>query len=350
MLDFYEKYYFFTKTEDFFNKYTLNSPTIICACGFEQRTYRIFELLQMQNPTGDVKVLIADLRKEASPGDPYYSKAEPIITSNMNKMISIINSRGWWYKVCTCNFFDESQSYVAHQELCKAIDDIKVGEAKEDIILDISSMPRAMMFPVFKKLFNEHSHANNLFVSFTEIEPLGSQESQVVSYWQPQWLPGFEPNPHKHEAETIVWLPILGFDYRRVREILEKFTFDEIYPVVGFPSSRPLETDIIVKTHKALFEVYKVPFDNIIYVPIHDPFQLALTLTDFIRDIIVSGDKTVDFVISPLGSKPQSIGACFTALNNPNVSMLAVWPTSYNPLAAKNGESYLYWIKGDIYK
>jgi len=206
------------------------------------------------------------------------------------------------------------------------------------------------MFPIFKKIYNEHSSTNNFFVSFTEIEPLGSQESQVVSYWQPQWLPGFEPNAHKNKAEITVWLPILGFDYRRVREILEKFTFDEVYPVVGFPSVRPLETDSIVRIHKALFEIYKVPFENIVYVPIQDPFQLALTLTDFIRDMILSTRGAVHFVISPLGSKPQLIGACLTALNNPNTSMLAVWPRSYDPLAAKNGESYIYWIKGEIYK
>jgi hypothetical protein len=364
MLDFYKKYYFYSECRKFFEKYTLESPLIVCACGFEQRTYRLFELLQTHNPRGNVKVLIADLRYEASPGDPYAPKARRIISSNMKVIKSMIEARGWKYKICPCKFFDAAGRYTAHEGLHNYLsengtwsDDDVVEDVSssrgQDVILDISSMPRAMMFPLFKELYNGDA-STNFFVTFTEIEPLGSKESQVASYWQPQWVPGFEPQQQANGNEIRVWLPILGFDYRRVTEILERFSrdraFHEIYPVVGFPSVRPLETDNIVKIHKTLFDLYHVPFENIIYVPIQDPFQLALTLSDFVRDIAGSVGKSVRFVISPLGSKPQSIGACLTALNNPNVSLLAVWPRSYNPLSAQNGESYIYWIKGGIYK
>jgi hypothetical protein len=348
MIESYEKYYVFRKFRALANVCKFKSPTIICACGFEPRSYKILELIDSENVEGDVSLLVADLTGEASPGDPYSQKAAPMIKQNRERFRALAETKGFKCEFLPTKFYDESAEYAGHTEICERIQQIKFSPNSDDVILDISSMPRAMMFPVFSQVYKSCPNSQNLFVTFTEIA-IGSKESQVISYWKPQWLPGFAPKTQLGEAKISIWLPILGFDYRRVEEILRAFKFDEIFPIVGFPSLRPLETDSIVRAHKVLFDVYKVPFRSIIYAPMQDPFQLAIQMNRLVHDAVPRSDGT-QVVISPFGSKPQSLGACLMALHNDNVALLAVWPKSYDPQAARSTDSYVYWIKGKIYE
>ncbi len=209
--------------------------------------------------------------------------------------------------------------------------------------MDISCLPRSIVFPALRILW-EAKQVRNLFVAFTDDPSVGHLEHQAETYRPPYFVPSF--HPEVTSSSFRVWLPILGDDYRPIKDIWNGNSFNDIYPVVGFPSSEPIETDEIVRRNKRIIFGRS---DKVIFASMNDPFQLSMKLNMLIDEIRSTLGGGVRMIISPHGSKPQSVGAFMTAMMK-NAGMLYCQPLSYHSLAGKVGQSHIYWLKGEAYR
>ncbi len=142
-----------------------------------------------------------------------------------------------------------------------------------------------------------------------------------------------------------MWFPILGWNKYPIEEIRKSYSFNEIYPIVGFPSTRPIETDRIVRLNKAVISDHA---EKIIFASMNDPFQLSIKMNNAIEEIRSALRQDVRIVISPHGSKPQSVGVFITAMTQ-RAAIVYCQPRSYHPREGGIGSSNLYWLKGSPY-
>src|SRR5207249_669223 len=220
--------------------------------------------------------------------------------------------------------------------LIRTLSDI-VRRYSGDFLVDISSLPRSIALPALRILWLS-TRVKNLLVAYTEDSMVGAMESQARDFRNPTYLPFFHPG--KTSPKFSVWFPILGNDYRPIEAIKSRNRFNETYPVVGFPSTRPDETDRIVRRNK---RVITDQSENIIFASMNDPFQLAMTLNGVIDEIKGSLGPGVSFILSPHGSKPQSIGVLISAISM-RAGVLYCQPSSYHPSEGGIGISRLYWL------
>ena len=168
-------------------------------------------------------------------------------------------------------------------------------------------------------------------------------EHQATRFRKPAFVPLFSsPRPARNFS---VWFPILGRDKTPIDMILKSISFGDTYPVVGFPSTRPIETDQIVRLHR---NILADNTENIVFASMNDPFQLSMRLNGAIDEIRNVFGEEARIVISPHGSKPQSVGVFLTAMLR-GVPLVYCPPFSYRPKQGKIGPSHLYWVKGTPY-
>lgn len=321
--------------EKLIESYDFDRLHFIAGCGFESRTTRILELLSTQNE-GKVDCTIVDLMNKK---DPSFPKARRFQKPNMVKMRSIIAAQKWRLSKVAADLY--SERFFAHRALLNTLAAIP-RKHRGDFLVDISCMPRSVAFPALRFLW-QTKRARNLFVAFTDDPSVGHLESQAENYRPPFYVPHFAPPPT--QINFKVWLPILGSDYRPIRRIWNDQSYNDIYPVVGFPSSMPLESDEIVRRNKAIIFGRT---DKVIFASMNDPFQLSMKLNMLIDEIRGSLGPEIRMIISPHGSKPQSIGAFLTSVIK-DAGILYCQPLSYDPKAGMVGQSHVYWLKGQAY-
>ncbi len=321
--------------EQFVNVYGFDRLQFIAGCGFELRTTRVLELLA-DHSDGNIDCTIVDLLNK---NDRSFSRARRLQRPNMTAFESITSAHKWPMKKVVADLY--SQRFVAHRTLLNALSPI-LRKFSGDFLLDISSLPRSIAFPALRILW-ESKRTRNLFVAYTEDPSVGHLEKQAEKYRAPYFVPSFHPDPAS--SSFRIWLPVLGSDYGPIKKITNSYYFNDIYPIVGFPSSGPIETDEIIRRNQGIILGRS---DKVIFASMNDPFQLAMKLNMLIDEIRRSLGASVRMIISPHGSKPQSVGAFMTAVAQ-GAAMLYCQPLSYRSLPGKVGQSHIYWLKGKAY-
>ena len=241
----------------------------------------------------------------------------------------------------------------------------------DDVVVDISAMPRVVALSAIAKLIydlDEQSSGGgketNLHVVAaesvgTDLEARGSLMDEVTS------LVGFSGRLNEETTETVprVWFPVLGEGQgRRLGLIRDRLNPDEVCPVVPFPTRDPRRGDEIVAEHgELLFEDFGIEPSNILRASEFNPFeayrQLFLAMERYRRALRELGGCKA--FVSPLSSKLLSVGvllACydhrFGAVEGKRlrVGIPYVETAVYaDPEAGAAEESELYsmWIRGE---
>lgn len=187
----------------------------------------------------------------------------------------------------------------------------------DDVVIDISAMPRVVALSAIAKLIHDldaSGEGTNLHVIAaesvrTDLAARGSLKDEVSS------LVGFSGRLNEETTEHVprVWFPVLGEQQRvRLQLIQSHLNPDEICPVVPFPSRDPRRGDQIIAEHMdLLFEDFRVEPSNILRASEFNPFeayrQLFLAM-DRYRKALTELDGCKAYV-SPLSSKLLSVGA-----------------------------------------
>ncbi len=241
----------------------------------------------------------------------------------------------------------------------------------DDVVVDISAMPRVVALSTIAKLIYdldelaENGHRNvNLHVVAaesvrTDLKATGSLMDEVTN------LVGFSGRLNEETTVHVprVWYPVLGErQLERLQLIRDRLNPDEICPVVPFPSRDPRRGDRIISEHgDLLFEDFRVEPSNILRASEFNPFeayrQLFQAMDRYRRALTELGGCKA--FVSPLSSKLLSVGALLACYDHRfgniagrklNVGIPYVETAIYaDPGIETDVESELYsmWIRGD---
>jgi hypothetical protein len=161
-------------------------------------------------------------------------------------------------------------------------------EGYRNVIIDISSLPRGIFFPMIGKimdLFHQNIVAGqgtpNLFITLAEDPNLDKQIQKIHIDETASFLPLYGGDFELEgdlEGKNIpkLWIPILG--ERQLDELERLYTLlnpDEICPVLPYPSKDSRRADnLIMEYRELLFDKWRVEPENIMYASEHNPFEL----------------------------------------------------------------------------
>ena len=197
-----------------------------------------------------------------------------------------------------------------------------------DIVIDISSMPRSVYFPLIAKalyLLDETTldvmeRKPNLHVCVSEDPGL---DIRIRDEGVDETATYVHPFSGRLEMEATagqpkIWIPLLGegqeTQLERIYNLID--VPDEICPVLPFPTLNPRRGDnLILEYRDLLFDRLRIEPRNIIYASEWNPFevyrQIRRTILHY-REVLgpIGGCRTV---LSALSTKLLSVGALLVA-------------------------------------
>lgn len=236
-----------------------------------------------------------------------------------------------------------------------------------DVILDVSSLPRAFYFNIAKALFTKlkNDDTKNLFFTVSENVEIDKGIETNVATDNVEALPGFKS---MLSVESIldricILIPLIGEKHvKLLRGIYESFKPSDMFPVLPFPSKNsPRRADDLMQEYHQFFEekLFHDPL-SITYADEQNPFELYRIVSKMIREhkkTLKPISENVCFGIALLTSKLLSLGGLLIGLEfNDCVAIYNVSSTDYtiqnaNALKALNttSEPFLFWITGEAY-
>lgn len=209
-------------------------------------------------------------------------------------------------------------------------------EGKTDIILDVSSLPRATYLALLTNILQTlvpnkvpaEGAQHPLYANGVNFQVLAAEDARLDGHIRAEDpsndlvnIPGFFATWQLESVQDwpLVWFPVLGEG--RVNQ-LQKIagsipTEAEVCPVVPHPSKDPRRADrLLVEYREPLFDSRRTPMSNILYVQESQPFEAYRQLLGAMRRYqnsmtILGGCR---LVMTPLSSKLVTLGtglACF---------------------------------------
>lgn len=220
---------------------------------------------------------------------------------------------------------------------------IKKQPSIKTLILDITTIPKTCYFAFLKWLLDGGLEKRDLIICYTKPQEYGNS-SLSSDPTSPKLLIG-----DFNEFNEILWIPLLGFKPTFTETIMEKIkeinleTQMKIIPMIGFPPYRPDYFDKCLILHAKirspeLTEALKYPS----LAAADDPFDVYKKLMK-----IFENSQNKKIILSPLGSKPMSLGMALAAIQE-NIPVYSIQPRTYHPDYSKGeGETSAYWIIRD---
>lgn len=243
-----------------------------------------------------------------------------------------------------------------------------------DVIVDISSIPMNIYFPLLGRILHildseaqkGSSYLPNLHVVATENPQIDRCIYKLDLPDEATYLYGFTGNIdlESEARKPLVWIPILGegrYKKKQIRRINDHISPKEICPVLPSPSACPRRGDDIMLEYRDLLDRLRVEMTNIIYGSEQNPFEVYRQIhktTRYYRDTLkpLGGSR---FAISPLSSKLTSMGAFLASYeegisNEKNVGIVYVESGGhdinyYREDMMYSCELFSMWIFGDCY-
>lgn len=209
-------------------------------------------------------------------------------------------------------------------------------DGKTDIILDVSSLPRAtylaLLTTILHKLVPDkqirEGEPHPLYASGVNFQVLVAEDARLDGEIRAEDpsndllnIPGFFAAWQAESVQDwpLVWFPVLGKG--RVNQLLRIGASipseAEVCPVVPHPSKDPRHADrLLMEYREALFDSRRTPTSNILYAHESQPFEAYRQLLGAMRRYqdsmtMLGGCR---LVMTPLGSKLLTLGAglaCF---------------------------------------
>ena len=229
---------------------------------------------------------------------------------------------------------EEASPSDALRQRVKAVLDELPG--KTDIILDVSSLPRAtylaLLTNILLKLVPDKTVTagtpHPLYANGVNFQVLVAEDAQLDGHIRAEDpsndllnIPGFFSAWQAESVQDwpLVWFPVLGESrVNQLQKIAASIpTEAEVCPVVPHPSKNPRRADsLLVEYKEPLFDSRTTPTSNILYAHEGQPFeayrQLFGAMQRYRKSMTILGGCRL--VMTPLGSKLITLGAglaCF---------------------------------------
>jgi len=312
--------------------------------------------------------LINSIEGEDSPSKDYSHNVD----ENMEKFNKIVNGKAIVFER-TIKMETQEGNRTGPRETAELFKDFSNFEKYSDIIIDISSLPFNIYFPLIGKILyildtkQSKIRKPNLHVIVAENTIVDRSIKKSELFDRAEFLYGFPGNLDtvSREDEPTIWIPILGEGQDlQIKLIDDKISPQEICLVLPSPSFNPRRgDDLMLEYRSLLINRLDIESRNIIFGAEQNPFELYRQIQrtiDHYRDAL-NPIGECKFAISSLSSKLMSLGAFLVAYeegisNKQNVGIVYVESKGYSMKTmdedsiSSNTELFTLWISGDCYE
>ena len=330
--------------------------------GFDPRMCFCLDLIVNDNCCAKLDCLLLDL---GGNDGSISSDLQSRVVQNNSELKRMMEGRGI-LKEEKLKMEDETGRVIGSRSVVGIVNNYDFDQ-HTDIIVDISSLPLNIYFPLIGRILNildERKLGINLHVVVAENVRMDQCIKNDGLSDDATYLYGFGGNLEL-ESETVnplVWIPILGEDQSAQLEPIKDLTRpSEICPVLPSPSIDPRRGDKILLESRDLIDLLSIESGNIIYASERNPFevyrQINKTIEYYRTALKPLGDAR--FAISPLSGKLMSMGALLVAYeegvsNKKTVGIAHVESSGYTMQDNCNDlmsfcKPFSLWIFGDCY-
>jgi hypothetical protein len=363
-------YYYMSEGDIFWKEYLLeNNKDIlfILGLGFDPRMCIAYEKIVRYNGNGVIDCLVINFSEgEGSPSQKY-SHLVKINEVKLNKLIPINSKRINKY----VEMLSEDNIRIGSRQSLNTIQSFSEILKYNDIIVDISALPRGIYFPLIGSLLYliDNNKTNdkkiNLHVIVSENVEIDKKIIDLGIDEFANYIPGYSSSLESttHEDKPKIWIPILGENQEeQLVRIRNKVNPDEICPMIPISSVDPLRGDkLLISYRNFLFDRLLIDPTNLLYASEQNPFQVYRVLYRTIKHYkqTLKPLKGCQIAISASSSKLLSIGAllCAYELKNFGIGVVNVETLGYQIIDEKNlfleipnTKFFTLWIAGDCYE
>ena len=294
---------------------------VILGRGFDPRMGLGVQRLLEAGGDGPRDVLGLDFREGPVSASQNHQE---LVTRNWAEVEAAVGSRGS-LSVQALDFWSPEGRRISSQSARDLFDSDERFSPYTDVIVDISSMPRGVYFPLIARILYLLDHSPSQAVSRTNLHVLVAEDPDYDASIhaegideKAEFMASFGGGFDEEGTPTPkVWMPMLGEGKRtQFDRIQDRVKPDEICPVLPSPSRNPRRSDdIVIEYQRPLFDELHLDGRNFLYASERNPFEVyrrlrgaVLRYGDVFR--ILGGCRVA---ISPLSSKLMSIGALLTA-------------------------------------
>jgi len=311
---------------DFWKKFLKDkghSVLLILGLGFDPRMCLGLRMLLEAEASCLKECLL--IKYDEGLNSPSHSYDE-LIETNKTTLLSLMNKKGAVRQV-EVPMLSKDDRRIGSRRASDTIDD-DIIQRFDNIVVDISAMPRGIYFPIIAKILNiidanTHdgisTHPVNLHVLVAEQVSADKEIQEEGIDDHATYMYGFSSDLIQEATLGVpkIWIPVLG-EGKEVQliRLYEHIHPDEICPVLPSPSRDPRRADNLVAEYRELlFDRLRVEPPNFIYASERNPFevyrQIYKTIERYNDALQALGGCKV--VVSALSSKLLSVGALLAA-------------------------------------
>jgi hypothetical protein len=349
-----------------------NTKNLVCilALGFDPRTCDALKLLRIAGGNGRRDVILIEF--DEGPDSPSQAFAANV-GQNRKTLTETLNTIGE-LKPRQLRIIDSDGRRVESVNATRLFSDISEFAGYDDVVFDISALPRGIYFPILAKLLHLRDEAKrtcgtklpDLHVVVAENPELDAQIRQQGVEESAHFVHGFTGGAQQEAMATVpcIWIPLLGEGQGQQFRVIQDFVKpSEVLPVLPSPARNLRRADdLVIEYREILFDSLRLDPRNFIYGHEQNPFivyrQLHSVIDRYRHSLRPLGGAR--FVLSALSSKLMSLGALLVAyeLKPENIVGLAhVASSGYQfdmlqPNEASLGTTELFglWLAGDYYE
>lgn len=297
------------------------SVLVILGRGFDPRMTLGLKMLLAAGGEGRRDVLGLDFREGPMSASLNH---QDLVARNWAEVEAAITGRGS-PRLQALEFLSPEGRRISSQSARDLFDSDQHFSQYTDVVVDISSMPRGVYFPLIARILYllDYSRSRgvlpaNLHVLVAEDPGYDASILEEGIDEKAEFMASFGGGFDEEGTPTPkVWMPMLGEGKRtQFDRIQDRVKPDEICPVLPSPSRNPRRADdIILEYQTQLFDELHLDGRNFLYASERNPFEIYMRLRaavlrygDVFR--ILGGCRVA---LSPLSSKLMSLGALLTA-------------------------------------
>ena len=350
------------KLVSFWNEYYKDKPTVrvlfLLGKGFDPRMNNILKLFLENNPRQQLDCIAFDF-----PYDKASKESKKLYAINDRQLATLKTQYAFGFEELKIDGNLPWDKRIA--QMCRTVMD-KDLSGYHDVILDVSSLPRAFYFNIAKVLYNKlcQDKRKNLFFAVSENVMIDEKIKKTPMYGSIEPLIGFRSmSSREANLDRInILISLMGEQNIDIlRSIYTHFQPLDMFPVLPFPSKDPRHSDnLMLKYHVFFTDKQFTEPQNITYADEQNPFELYRIVSNMIlghQSTFKPISEHVCFGIALLTSKLLSLGALLVGLEyNDCVTIYNVSAANYEIEDAvafekfnESSEPFLLWITGEAY-
>lgn len=309
-----------TRHDQFWHDYLLMKRDIlyVVSSGFDPRMCDGAESIAKEGGSGRRDCRLVKFHGTSDLTSPSH---EALVEDNTRKLERLFSK----WRIQTIELAPRSSRDIDIQRAAASVISDDDCAAYTDIIVDVSSMPTQIFFPLLGRIVHRLSGGalpggcdTNLFVIVSENTDIDRSITKIGLDEEASFVYGFfgDMDLQARESGPSIWIPVLGENRAdEIERLHQKIGPAETCPVIPSPSRDPRRGDTMLLEYRKLLRRIGIDPRNMIYASEYNPFDVYRQ----IHDAIVHYDKALKpmgayrFAISPLSSKLMSIGAFLAA-------------------------------------